>query len=58
MFGTEVSVMNADKADNIVKDLKYAVTQCQVGSDTSKTQQLCDKLYLAAKKSVMYWSAR
>jgi group II intron reverse transcriptase/maturase len=43
--------MNANKADNIVKDLKYAVAQCQVGSNTSKAQQLRDKLYLAAKMS-------
>jgi group II intron reverse transcriptase/maturase len=43
--------LNADKADNIVKDLKYAVAQCQVGSSTSKAQQLRDKLYLAAKMS-------
>jgi len=43
--------MNADKADNSVKDLKYAVTQCQVGSSTTKAQQLRDKLCLAAKES-------
>jgi group II intron reverse transcriptase/maturase len=43
--------MNAQKADNIVKDLNYTVAQCQVGSNTSKTQQLWDRLYLAAKKS-------
>jgi group II intron reverse transcriptase/maturase len=43
--------MNADEADNIAKDLKYADTQCQVGPDVSRAQQLRDKLYLAAKKS-------
>ena len=43
--------MNADKAENIVKELNYAETQCQVGSDISKAQQLRDKLCLAAKMS-------
>ena len=50
--------MNAEKADNITGDSKYAVAQQLVGEPVTKAQQLRDKLCLAAKMSKTRWSAR
>jgi len=43
--------MNAEKADNITGDSKYAVAQQPVEEPVTKAQQLRDKLCLAAKMS-------